>query len=335
MILIRADANEKTGSGHVMRCLAIASAFVDLGEAVKFVTADNNGFKLISSKGFDCIVLDTVFSDMEGELDKLVSIITDCKPSLLLVDSYFVTELYFAELGKLVKIAYVDDLNVNVWNVDYLINYNIFASDYDYSGYESTKTKLLLTPRYAPLRYEFKGLTSHEIKDAVTDILVSAGGSDPACISERIMKEICPSNPDIRFHFIIGALNPRIDEIKKLEKGNVILHINDQHIADLMSSCDIAVSASGSTLYELCACGTPAIVYTLADNQMPAADLFDNKGIMLNCGDCRFDSDFISNLGSCISKLVSDIGLRKQMSFNMQRFVDARGAERLAEQLKS
>ena len=335
MILIRADANEKTGSGHVMRCLSVASAFKAKGETVRFVTADTKSYVLISSNGFDCEVLDTDFSDMEGEINKLTSIVSLYNPSLLIIDSYFVTECYFAELGKLVKTAYIDDLNEKVWDVDFLINYNVFASEYDYSGYENTKTKLLLTPEFAPLRDEFRNQAPHENKDNVTDILVSAGGSDPARISERIISEICPLLPDIRFHFIIGALNPRIDEIKKMEKGNVVLHVNEQHIADLMRECDIAVSASGSTLYELCACGVPTIVYTLADNQIPAAKLFDKLGIMLNSGDCRFDEKFISNLKSCIRKLISDTDTRTKMSYNMQHLVDGQGAERLAERLLS
>ncbi len=335
MILIRADANENTGSGHVMRCLSIASAFAAKGENVKFVAADNKAYDLISSKGFDCVVLDTDFSDMGGELDKLTSILFLYNPSLFIVDSYFVTERYFAGLGKHTKTAYIDDLNLKVWDVDYLINYNIYASEYDYSGYEATKTKLLLTPEYAPLRDEFRNLAPHDIKDNVTDILVSAGGSDPARISERIINEICPMMPEIRFHFIIGALNPRMDVIKKLEKDNAILHINEQHIADLMTKCDIAVSASGSTLYELSACGVPTIVFTLADNQIPAADMFDRMGIMFNSGDCRFDEKFISNLESFIRKLIPDTDIRNKMSYNMQHLVDGRGAERLAERLLS
>lgn len=36
----------------------------------------------------------------------------------------------------------------------------------------------------------------------------------------------------------------------------------------LMQKADIAISAGGFTLYELCACGTPTITYCMADNQM-------------------------------------------------------------------
>ena len=333
MILIRADANEKIGSGHVMRCLSIARSITHKGQYVKFVTADNKGLMLISSYGFDCEVLDSNYDNLETEIDKLTEIINNEKPSLLLVDSYFVSNRYFNEINKIVRIAYIDDLNESTWNVDFIINYNISSSEYDYSGYEGTNTRLLLSPYYAPLRDEFRNLPVHLIKPEVSDVFVSAGGSDPACISEQIMTYICPSIPNVNFHFIIGALNPRIEEIRKLAHRNVILHIDEQHIADVMKCCDIAISASGSTLYELCSVGVPTIIFTLADNQIPAAKIFDRLGIMLNAGDCRFDKDFITKLYTLIRKLLDDIHLKQRMSINMQQLVDGKGASRIAEQL--
>lgn len=70
-----------------------------------------------------------------------------------------------------------------------------------------------------------------------------------------------------------------------------------------MQKCDIAISAAGSTLYELCATGIPAITYTLADNQLIAAEQFDKQGIMLSAGDCRDDEGFIVRLEKLLDKL--------------------------------
>ncbi|MCR5796546.1 MAG: hypothetical protein K6G63_01315 [Eubacterium sp.] len=44
-----------------------------------------------------------------------------------------------------------------------------------------------------------------------------------------------------------------------------------------MQKCDIAISAAGSTLYELCACGVPTITYTTADNQIKAEKFLAKK----------------------------------------------------------
>ena len=333
MILIRADANEYIGTGHIMRCLSVAYIFADRGEEVLFVTADHRGDVLIHQQGFKSICLGSDWTDLENE--KIMDVIVKYPPDLLLLDSYYVTEAYFNGLNKMVSVAYFDDLNKDCWDVDYLINYNIFASSFDYSRYKEKKTKLLLGSQYVPLRIEFNNCPRHEV-GPVTDILVSAGGSDPECIIEKIMLGICREMREIQFHFIVGALNPRIDDIMTLAaaESNVVLHINEKHMSSLMEKCDIAISAAGTTLYELCAAGIPTITFVLADNQFVAAVQFEERKIMLNAGECRENKGFIGRLRYLLVGLIDDIDLRKTMSRNMQREVDGNGAKRIVEELK-
>lgn len=330
MILIRADANETIGTGHVMRCLSIANAFVKIGHKVKFVTADQKGDALIRDRSFDSICLNSEWTNMESELMVLKEILDENSPSLTLVDSYYVTNKYFRELRNRTRIAYIDDLNKERWGIDYLINYNIFASIFDYSGYDRD-TKLILSPKYAPLREEFQNAPRHEIKKP-SDILVSAGGADPEHITEKILEAICSKMPEFTFHFIVGALNPRLKEIKDKSgaMANVILHVNEKHMADLMRKCDIAVSAAGSTLYELCATGVPTITYTLADNQFVAAEEFEKQGIMLNAGDCRNNGHFVETVKMLLMDLIYDKNRRGVFSAHMQKLVDGVGAQRIA-----
>ena len=333
MIFIRADANEYIGVGHVMRCLSAASSFVSMGEDVTFITADHKGDDLIRRKGFDTICLESEWTKKEEELSELKALIKRENPRMMIVDSYCITEDYFKSLSEIVTLAYFDDMNACKWEVDYLINYNIFADSLDYSWYRGSKTKLLLGPGFAPLRDEFKGMPPHQNKEEVSDVLVSAGGADPERVTERLMESVCPERRKVTFHFIVGALNPRIETIKKAKAENAVLHINEQHMSDLMKKCDIAISAAGSTLYETCACGIPTITYTLADNQLIAAEEFERKKIMLNAGDCRNDAQFVERVDACIGQLIENVEIRKEISCNMQNLVDGYGAGRIAKAL--
>ena len=328
MILIRVDANEVIGTGHVMRCLSIACAFAEKSKEVKFVTADHKGDSIIKSKGFDLICLESEYNVMDQE--NIVSVIEEYKPELVIIDSYFVNREYLSRVHSLCRIAYIDDINGSVWDTDFLINYNIFGTILDYSGYENTQTSLLLGPKFAPLRSEFKNIDKHIIKP-VTDIMVSAGGSDPEEITEKIMEGVCSLYKDVHFHFVVGALNPRLDKIKSLIKPDMILHVNEQNMSGLMKKCDIAISAAGSTLYELCACGTPTITYTLADNQVLAAEEFDHQGLMLNAGDCRNNALFIENIEYNLKKLILSTEKRMEISKRMQSLVDGNGAFKIVE----
>lgn len=331
MVLIRADANERIGAGHVMRCLSIARSFAEKGRKVIFATADHRADGLIQQADFESVCLNSDWRMMEEE--KIEDVIKKYKPECVLVDSYYVTKEYINHISSLAPIAYMDDMNAETWDVDYLINYNIFSSVIDYSNYRTTRTRLILGPTYAPLRQEFQRLPERKIKESVSDVFVSAGGADPERITEKLMTEICLRWRDVQFHFVVGALNPRLEEIKKLVRKNVVLHINEKHMADLMMQCDIAISAAGSTLYELCATGTPTITYTLADNQLIAAEQFEKQGLMLNAGDCREERDFIKQIEYSFQKLSENVVLRSSLSIKMQQLVDGQGAERIAEKL--
>lgn len=337
MVFIRADANEQIGTGHVMRCLAIARELLNIGEEVLFVTADNRGDILIQQAGLRSICMQSDWTDMESELNDLRNYIVQYKPRLVLIDSYYVTENYFKKLHGLSTLAYIDDLNTVCWKVDLLLNYNIFATVFDYSLYWNTNTKLLLGPRYVPLREEFQSLIFCEKRDKVKNIMVSAGGADPERVTEKIMEYICTEKEfeNTIIHFVVGALNPRLETIKDKARSvkNAVLHINEHHMADLMQNCDIAVAAAGTTLYELCACGLPTITYTLADNQLVAAEEFQKQGIMINAGDCRRNSRFFDTLKYHLRDIIGDSEKRREMSQRMRMCVDGKGVSRIVEEL--
>ena len=100
-----------------------------------------------------------------------------------------------------------------------------------------------------------------------------------------------------------------------------------------MQSCDLAVSAAGSTLLELCACGIPTITYVLDDNQILGAKAFEKAGLMIYTGDVREEDSFTEKLNDTISVLCMDLGKRKDMYQRMTKMVDGCGAVRLVREL--
>lgn len=331
MIYVRVDANQFIGMGHLMRCLTVALALKKIGEKITFIISDIKCKEIIEQSGFETICLENDYSKKEEEVSTLIKLLVNNDISFILVDSYYVTNNYFSELKKISKVIYFDDLNTQCWDVNILINYNVYASKLDYSEYRTKDTVLLLGTQYAPLRDEFKKNNITKINKDVKNIFVSAGGADPEKITELIISKICSKWDNVQFHFVVGNLNSRIDNLKNMSKENVIIHINETNMSKLMCQCDIAISAAGTTLYELCACGIPTITYTLADNQFLAANEFDAKSIMLNVGDCRENKRFALDLNDTIKQLVENTSLRKQMSEKMKKLVNGKGALEIAQ----
>lgn len=333
MIVFRADGNPKIGSGHVMRCLSLADAFQELGQTSLFITASEDLQGLIHSRGHACQVLYTEYDHMEQELDVLLPVLKEKQPALLVLDSYFVTSAYMRALKQEVALVYIDDMNAFDYPADVVVNYNIYAEDMEYPPGK----KYLLGPKYAPLRREFHNIPKKEIRRDVKDILLLTGGTDLEHVVLTLLHHL-QKNPlpeGITLHAVLGALNQDAEEIERVSKGfpNVRLYRNITNISELMQECDIAISAAGTTLYELCACGVPTVTYILADNQILPAKAFERTGLMLCAGDVRTDTGFAKKIFSKVDMLIRNMDLRGQMVQEMQRMVDGDGAKRVAEML--
>ena len=335
MIYIRADGNTEIGTGHVMRCLSVARVARSKGISCVFIVADENMVSLLEEQSFRYICLNSIWNDLDQETEQMEKLIQWENIRLLLVDSYFVTPEYLGRLHQLTHVAYMDDLNAFTYPCSTLINYNLYAQQM-YSQDQYTNTKLLLGAKYAPLREEFQNLPRRIVRDRATDVLVTTGGGDPLNIAGEIVKKAkqCPDITDLNFHIVAGRFNQNLPMLEQLatEHRGIIIHRNVQRMSELMLACDIAVSAGGSTMYELCACGTPTICFAWADNQLEIVETF--RQYIFSVGDIRIDvGQSIDLILGYIVKLSSDLKMRMAQSRCMHAMVDGNGAGRIAEEL--
>ncbi len=337
LILFRADGNKEIGTGHVMRCLSIADAFNESGVKAAFVTADNNLKDLIEERGYQCHVLHTDFKDMKSELSILKRQTFFAAADAIVVDSYHADDDYLLSLTREKKTVYIDDYPVKR-PVDVIVNYNIYADRDEYAKImDGSRTLLLLGPEYAPLRREFRDIKPIVIKEWAKDILFLAGGSDPAHAALGFAKELTGHEDGLHYIIVTGAMsddNSRINAIAGRSGGRIEVRSNVKDMKGLMCSADLAVSAAGSTLYELCACGVPTLCYILADNQRLVAEGFKDKGAMIFAGDLREKESFYADLYREIISLSSDLNIRQACGKKAAELVDGNGAVRLVKKLK-
>lgn len=372
MVVIRADANSKIGMGHVMRCLSVADALLKRGEEVLFVTADDTPVPLLTKKGVPYRVLHTDYADMEAELPGLLCILQELtqraelpeevlsrmssqrKDIAILVDSYYVTEKYLAALKKRITTIYMDDIYAFSYPVDMLINYNIYGEE---MGYEKdaafADTKLLLGTKYVPLREEFSAgagyvqsrkelpLGAANVTPAEEGgILITTGGSDSFNLAGQLLMEAMKYDAlkEKEYHVVSGSLNPHIGELQALAKKheNIHIHCNVTNMAELMAESEVALSAGGSTLYELCAMGVPVIAFSFAENQERLVQTFVKRGIAQYGGNYRTDGNkMIQNTIAGLETLLEDKNLRTEYRKKARTLVDGKGADRIAEAIIS
>lgn len=332
MLYIRTDMNNLIATGHVMRCLSIAEAAAKSGEKVIFILADEQALELIRKRGFDAVVLHTEWNRMEEETNVLRRVIKGREDDVLLVDSYMATPSYLQELSKWVKTAYIDDLGTEDYPVHLLICYAGYWRKFHYPQ-RYGKSKLLLGTRYVPLGKQFQNMAEKIIVPQVENILLLSGGTDRFHILAGMLERICKKEYQ-NIIVICGQYYKDYDALCRRYGGYSNIHLQKavKNMRDYMTQADVAVSAGGTTLYELCACGTPTVSYSFADNQLDNVCFFQKEDLIDYAGDVR-DTDIFEKTESLLEAYGSLYELRRERSGKMQELVDGKGAERIAQEL--
>ncbi len=334
MFLIRADGNAEIGAGHLMRCLTIADELQRYADGVEllFLCADGQSAALAQGRGYKACVLGSDPRDMEGELSAWSRIpdISEGSNSIL-IDSYFATVPYLQAIRKYGTVTLLDDMGEERFPADRIINYNAFADRVRYEKlYEGTGTELILGSAYVPVRPQFRG-KPYSVREQVRHILITTGGGDIDNIAGRILNAV--RSRSLQYHLVTGRFNPYFEELKAMEAlwDNVHVYHDVQDMAGLMGRCDLAVTAGGSTVYELAATGVPFVCFSYAENQEKINEYLHSKEIAFSAGKYHKDPEAVlGRIAELLMMLARDYGKRCGCSSRERKLIDGMGAERLA-----
>lgn len=276
-LIIRADASSKIGAGHVMRCLALAQAFQDIGGDVCFVMAMDAGplFDRLQKEGMEFRKVVAVPGGSD-DVAQTIDIANEKKAAWLVLDGYhFNSEYQKAIKDAKLKLLVIDDnCEHDYYYADYILNQNIHAEKalYPHEKREAY-TQLLLGTKYCLLRREFLKYKDFNrvIPQKAKNILVTMGGSDSNNVTCKVLEALMQINDSgLNVKIIVGGSNPHYEKIKQTadvlhSKTEII--INAQNMPELMMWADLAISAAGSTVWEMCYLKLPFIAIVIADNQ--------------------------------------------------------------------
>lgn len=340
ILFIRADANSQIGTGHVMRCLAIAQAWLDQGGEAVFLM-HNPGTSLkdrVERAG--CRVLE-MSSEPGSRVDaeQTSRLAGEHQAEWLVVDGY----QFGAEYQDLVKasglrLLFLDDCgHAGRYSADLVLNHNLHAAESLYRD-RAPDTELLLGPRYALLRREFLSWRewTREIREDVRQVLVTLGGSDPDNMTEQVIRALSLVDMNgMKATVLIGASNPRHSDLRKAAAGlaGVFLVENALNMAELIAEADVAVSGAGSTCWELCFLGLPSLLIDLAENQRPVSRELERLGVAVDLGGSEEVSP--EKIADELSRLMRSPGRRAAMSACGRGLIDGAGAARVCGELES
>ncbi|MGH8548834.1 MAG: UDP-2,4-diacetamido-2,4,6-trideoxy-beta-L-altropyranose hydrolase [Methylococcales bacterium] len=306
-IAFRVDASVRIGTGHIMRCIALANALREHGAAVFFVCREHEGhlFDLLEERGFAVSRLpapkvgtqteDTpahatwLGASWQEDAEQTSGAIeaAGAKPDWLVVDHYALGSRWESALRTSVeRIMVIDDLADRVHDCDLLLDQNLVAQMHTrYAGKVPPVCGMLLGPECAllqPIYAELHDRTPPR-KGPIRRIFIFFGGADSDNLTGRTLAAFLHLNlPDIEVDVVITASSPHAEVIRRqvVGHGNIHLHSDLPTLALLMIKADLALGAGGATSWERLCLGLPSLVVTLSENQRLIADELSRRDLI-------------------------------------------------------
>jgi len=339
-ILIRADANGAMGTGHVMRCLALAQAWQDAGGRAVFAMAETTLAvrARLQSEGFD--IASVRGPNAAGsDASQLALLAQERGAEWVVVDGYQFRAAYQCDLKMAgLKVLFVDDNgHAGRYSADLVLNQNLHATERMYEQREPY-TQLLLGTRYCMLRREFKSWRgwNRETPAVGRKVLIAMGGTDPVRFTELAMQALrLVEIEGLETTVVVGGSNPHWVSLKSVaSEFDGLFHVSRDvsDMAELMAWADAAVSAAGTTCWEMCLLGVPALLIPVAENQQAVAQELSNRGCAIHLGNLQDIS--AEKIASQLEQLLNSPETRYSLSQRARELVDGNGATRIASSLQ-
>lgn len=356
IIAFRTDASLQIGTGHVMRCLTLADSLRERGARSIFICRPHAGHlsDLIKQRGHTALALapadhvhtapaDPVHANWlgtgwESDAAQTREVLGEQVVDWLVVDHYALDRRWEKALRPHTRrVLAIDDLADRPHDCDLLLDQNLGRQVEDYEDLLSSGTQTLIGPAYALLRPEFAQWREHSLQrraqPQLKNLLITMGGVDQANATGQVLSALtrCELPADLRITVVMGPTAAWLAQVQAQAAAmprptKVLSGVNN--MAQLMAESDLCIGAAGSTSWERCCLGLPAIQLILAPNQKEAALALTKMSAALNINlSKKITTDLKFLIDSIDTKCMMDLA-------NLSAGIcDGRGSEAVVTQL--
>jgi spore coat polysaccharide biosynthesis predicted glycosyltransferase SpsG len=265
-LFVRADGSRDVGFGHVMRSLAVAEIARERGIDVRYVMAgDDVAFDLVTRRRFSTIRIaaphDRTWLDALQPGDRV------------LIDGYpFLTDgVTSAARASGAVVAVVDDHDGGTVEADVVVNPTAVAPDRYVNA-----ARVCSGPSYALIRAEFAPYRDRAPNVETGTLLLTFGGSDAGGITENVLEALETTGIRSAFPRVQLLVGPAATEPRPRPWFEVVRDPAD--VAATLAAAGAAISAAGSTTWELLFLGVPCALIEVAENQRLLASTAASTG---------------------------------------------------------
>lgn len=296
-IAIIVNAYDEIGTGHIYRCISLASRL--LFHEVVFVLNENHklGVDIVKSFNYPYKLYD----------DNLLDVLDEINPEIVINDILNTKKEYISKLKeKNYFIVNFEDLGTGIEEANLVFNAlyeKPLKLENVYTGHD-----------YYILKDEFYFQESKTITKDVDNVLVTFGGTDPNNLTEIVLNSLNGFNGNI--NVILGSGYPNKEKIIETyaRYDNIAINKNVKSMSEHMFNADIIFSSAGRTMYEIASIGVPCICICQNERELNhtfanSDNGFINLGIANDVNETIIKKEF--------DKLKDNFKLRKEMNQKM------------------
>lgn len=303
LLAIRTDATVSIGTGHLMRCLSLASMVRRRGAQVVFLSrALPPGLEpLIVERGASVHVLEgpsapssaPFFVDVDGDARQVLDWARAHGPvDGLVVDHYGLDARWESTVrGAFGRVLVIDDLANRPHDADLLLDQNLWHSGASrYDPWVSASCRRFVGPQFALLRDEFSAARKRWPREPITrveHVLVNFGGADPGDMTARALAALELAGPSgLAVDAVVGAAYPHLEALQERwgAAESVTIHVQSRRMGELMARAQLAIGAAGTTSWERCYLGLPGLLTSIAENQQQSLEILAETGACRSLG---------------------------------------------------
>ncbi|WP_160327634.1 UDP-2,4-diacetamido-2,4,6-trideoxy-beta-L-altropyranose hydrolase [Sporosarcina koreensis] len=351
-VVIRTDASNEIGTGHVMRCLTLAKQLKRHGAKVTFVCRSFEGHLHSYLRDQDMSVKLIPYTTGANEADlqwtkenwmldaeQTITIIEESsqKVDLLIVDHYGLDRYWENKLRHYTKyIMVIDDLADRKHDCDIILDNTFGITEEKYSGLLTSQTIGLYGVKYCLLREQFKKNQKSSFRYDYRCIKVHMffGGIDFKNYTTKYSKFILKNFQNVKIMAVVGSTfgyQDDLNELKKKYKERFQWEMAVKDMAAHMNKCDIALGAPGTATWERACIGLPSAYFSVNKNQVPILEELEKNNFCMFLGEASNTSEktFILEF----NKFISSAELLNTLFIKNTKCIDGKGTERIVEVL--
>lgn len=300
-IAIVVNAYGEIGTGHVYRCLSIASKLVF--HEVLFLLDEQHslGINIVDNHNYTYKTYDGV--------DDLINILREYNPQMVINDILDTSAEYISTLKQEgYFVVNFEDLGEGTILADV-----VFDALYEHDVGEEN---IFTGHKYYILKDEFYFQPQKIISQNVNNVLITFGGTDPNNFSQKVLDAILSTNYEGRINVILGLGYGDVEGLVSKYESNPLVQIyqNVSNISEFMFKADIIFTSAGRTMYEICSIGVPTIC--LCQNDREVTHVFgtkENGFINMGLGEYVSQEDIIKEFVGLVNDYDSRIEMNKRM----------------------